>query len=76
MSSHLERQRKAVIVGAGPVGCLAAFALARHGWNVAVYESRPGLLDVQIQTSVTQSNLSQTYAFLPLKLLPRSVPSI
>jgi len=57
MSSRLERKRKAVIIGAGPVGCLAASALFRHGWNVAVYESRPGLVDAQIQTFVTQSNL-------------------
>ncbi|KAF5357855.1 hypothetical protein D9756_001650 [Leucocoprinus leucothites] len=43
MSSLLERKRKAVIVGAGPVGCLAALALAKHGWNVEIYEGRPDL---------------------------------
>ena len=36
------RQRKAVIVGAGPVGCLAAIALANKGWSVEVYEGRAG----------------------------------
>lgn len=36
------RQRKAVIVGAGPVGCLAAIALANRGWTVDVYEGRAG----------------------------------
>ena len=36
------RSRKAVIVGAGPVGCLTAIALAKQGWNVEVYEGRPG----------------------------------
>lgn len=36
------RQRKAVIVGAGPVGCLAAIALANKGWTVEVYEGRAG----------------------------------
>ena len=36
------RQRKAVIVGAGPVGCLAAIALANKGWSVEVYERRAG----------------------------------
>lgn len=35
--------RKAVVVGAGPVGCLAAIMLAKQGWNVVVYEGRPGL---------------------------------
>lgn len=32
-----------MIVGAGPVGCLAALALAKHGWNVEIYEGRPDL---------------------------------
>lgn len=36
------RQRKAIIVGAGPVGCLAAIALANKGWAVEVYEGRAG----------------------------------
>ncbi|KAF9453224.1 FAD/NAD(P)-binding domain-containing protein [Macrolepiota fuliginosa MF-IS2] len=43
MPALLERPRKAVIIGAGPVGCLAALALAKHGWNVEVYEGRPDL---------------------------------
>lgn len=43
MPTLLERPRKAIVVGAGPVGCLAALALTRHGWNVEVYEGRPGL---------------------------------
>lgn len=38
------RQRKAVIVGAGPVGCLAAIALANKGWFVEVYEGRAGVV--------------------------------
>jgi 2-polyprenyl-6-methoxyphenol hydroxylase-like FAD-dependent oxidoreductase len=35
--------RKVVVVGAGPVGCLAAMALAKMGWDVDIYEGRPGL---------------------------------
>lgn len=34
--------RTAVVVGAGPVGCLSAIALAKQGWNVEIYEGRPG----------------------------------
>ena len=34
--------RKAVIVGAGPVGCLCAIALSNMGWEVEIYEARPG----------------------------------
>lgn len=34
--------RKLVIVGAGPVGCLAAMSFASMGWSVEIYEARPG----------------------------------
>ena len=34
--------RKAVVVGAGPVGCLTALALAKRGWLVDLLEGRPG----------------------------------
>lgn len=36
------RVKTAVVVGAGPVGCLAALSLAKMGWQVEIYESRPG----------------------------------
>ncbi|KIK08716.1 hypothetical protein K443DRAFT_84347 [Laccaria amethystina LaAM-08-1] len=35
--------RYAVVVGAGPVGCLAALALAKRGWRVDLFEGRPDL---------------------------------
>jgi kynurenine 3-monooxygenase len=34
--------RNLVIVGAGPVGCLAAMSFANMGWSVEIYEARPG----------------------------------
>ncbi|KAF6765118.1 hypothetical protein DFP72DRAFT_332811 [Ephemerocybe angulata] len=36
-------RKRAAIVGAGPVGCLAALALSKRGWNVDLYEGRPDL---------------------------------
>lgn len=36
--------RTAAVVGAGPVGCLAALALAKRGWHVDLYDARPGNL--------------------------------
>lgn len=39
---HIDKTRTAIVVGAGPVGCLAAISLAKLGWNVVVYEARPG----------------------------------
>lgn len=43
MSAHeQEYEGKAIVVGAGPVGCLAALALSKLGWQVEIYEGRPG----------------------------------
>jgi kynurenine 3-monooxygenase len=41
--SRQSSARKVAVVGAGPVGCLAALALAKRGWDVEIYEGRPGL---------------------------------
>ncbi|KAH8107036.1 FAD/NAD(P)-binding domain-containing protein [Cristinia sonorae] len=38
-----EVARKAVVVGAGPVGCLSAIALSNMGWEVEIYEARPDM---------------------------------
>ncbi|KAG9318800.1 hypothetical protein JVU11DRAFT_901 [Chiua virens] len=35
--------QRVIVVGAGPVGCLAAISLAKMGWNVDIYEARPDL---------------------------------
>ncbi|ODO07320.1 kynurenine 3-monooxygenase [Cryptococcus wingfieldii CBS 7118] len=37
-----ERSRKALIIGAGPVGALTALSLHRQGWDVELWESRDG----------------------------------
>jgi len=37
------RQRKALVVGAGPVGALTALSLHRRGWEVEIWESRDGM---------------------------------
>ncbi|TDL14931.1 FAD/NAD-P-binding domain-containing protein [Rickenella mellea] len=34
---------KAAVVGAGPVGCLAALNFAKEGWDVELYEGRPDI---------------------------------
>ncbi|KAG6911459.1 hypothetical protein DXG01_014533 [Tephrocybe rancida] len=43
MSPSEPTPRKVVVVGAGPVGCLAAIAFAKQGWKVDLYEGRPDL---------------------------------
>ncbi|KAF9500956.1 FAD/NAD-binding domain-containing protein [Pleurotus eryngii] len=47
-TAHPAHQRTAVVVGAGPVGCLAAIALAHRGWQVRLYEGRS---DMRLPTS-------------------------
>ena len=40
---HKPSKRKAVIIGAGPVGCLTAISFAKTlGWDVELYEARQG----------------------------------
>ena len=40
--SNTSTHRNVVVVGAGPIGCLAAMAFAKRGWCVDLYESRSG----------------------------------
>ena len=42
-----QRQRKALVVGAGPVGALTALSLHRRGWDVEIWESREGQSDLR-----------------------------
>lgn len=39
----IEEQRHAVVVGAGPVGCVLSILLARRGFRVTTYEKRPDM---------------------------------
>ncbi|KAJ6508495.1 FAD/NAD-binding domain-containing protein [Mycena sanguinolenta] len=58
---------KAVIVGAGPVGCLSAIALANLGWHVTIYERRSDMrggshqpLSYNAQASLRQRSINLT----------------
>jgi kynurenine 3-monooxygenase len=57
MNEH-DRRRKAVIVGAGPVGCLAALALAQLGWVVDIYERRSDLRLPSSKASLAQRSVN------------------
>jgi kynurenine 3-monooxygenase len=58
MSGMRGNGRKALVVGAGPVGCLAAVVLGRRGYTVEVYEKRPHFLDKGIGEEGRTINLS------------------
>lgn len=45
--------RTVVISGAGLVGCIAAIGFANKGWNVRMYESRPGLCRLCVAIKLT-----------------------
>ncbi|KIJ34673.1 hypothetical protein M422DRAFT_61383 [Sphaerobolus stellatus SS14] len=53
----------AVVVGAGPVGCLAALALAKEGWKVALYEGRSAQRSVNL--AISSRGLAAIYAVDP-----------
>jgi 2-polyprenyl-6-methoxyphenol hydroxylase-like FAD-dependent oxidoreductase len=57
MSNHIQAPRKAIVCGAGPVGCLAAMALAQMGWHVDIYEGRDGKRPPQLLGSARLSLL-------------------
>lgn len=46
-SQNKPSKRRAVIIGAGPVGCLTAISFAKTlGWDVELYEARQGLFSL------------------------------
>ncbi|KAJ7508577.1 FAD/NAD-binding domain-containing protein [Mycena galericulata] len=47
---------KVAVVGAGPVGCLSAIALAKLGWEVTIYERRPDPRTSSLLTGDTGEN--------------------
>lgn len=54
---NLANKQKVVVVGAGPVGALAALYAADRGDHVEVYELRGGIFQLFI-TSQTSDNAS------------------
>jgi kynurenine 3-monooxygenase len=50
--------RRAVVVGAGPVGCMAAQILSGKGYSVSVYEKRPHFVQQGIAGEGRTINLS------------------
>lgn len=50
----------AAVIGAGPVGCLAALGLAQRGYVVTLYEARPedAFSGVNLQTNARSINLA------------------
>ncbi|KAI0950543.1 hypothetical protein AcV7_010451 [Taiwanofungus camphoratus] len=58
MASTTPPPRKAVVVGAGPVGCLSAISLAKMGWTVEIYEGRPDMRLPSSQAAAQQRSIN------------------
>ncbi|KAF8969990.1 hypothetical protein BDZ97DRAFT_1653142 [Flammula alnicola] len=50
--------KKAIVVGAGPVGCLTALALAKRGWSVDLYEGRPDIRLASSKAAMEQRSIN------------------
>src|SRR4051812_16242039 len=57
-SSAMTGRPRALIVGAGPIGCLAAHSLASHGYTVELVEKRPDFRSNGIASEGKTINLS------------------
>lgn len=53
----MAKNQKVVVVGAGPVGSLAALYAAQRGYEVEIYELRAGKFACRFSFSVWQSLL-------------------
>ncbi|KAF8498334.1 FAD/NAD-P-binding domain-containing protein [Gautieria morchelliformis] len=75
-----------VIVGAGPVGCLAALAFAKEGWRVEIYEGRPdmrlpssraALAQRSVNLAISSRGLAALYSVdrpMMLRILEDAIP--
>ncbi|KAJ7582889.1 FAD/NAD-binding domain-containing protein [Mycena floridula] len=50
--------RHALVVGAGPVGCLSALMLAKRGWDVTLVEARPDIRLPESKAAIQQRSIN------------------
>ncbi|ESK96887.1 putative kynurenine 3-monooxygenase [Moniliophthora roreri MCA 2997] len=67
-------QKKAAVVGAGPVGCLTAIMLANRGWKVSVYEGRADLRLPSTQATIRQRSINFTISHRGIAALQSVYP--
>ena len=67
--------KKLIVVGAGPVGCLVAFSLAKMGWSVEIYEARPGIRPPPFTSPVFLYSHRKVNARYPLAFFAGSRPA-
>lgn len=55
-----DRGLKCVVIGGGPVGALAGLYAARRGWDVEVYDLRPGTNEIHAQFFANEQQADPT----------------
>ncbi|QRV86106.1 kynurenine 3-monooxygenase [Ceratobasidium sp. AG-Ba] len=53
-----QRPRKLIVIGAGPVGCLAALAFAKLGWEVELFEGRPDMREPEAKANLSLRSIN------------------
>ncbi|KAJ7757477.1 FAD/NAD-binding domain-containing protein [Mycena metata] len=67
---------RAIVVGAGPVGCLSAMALAKLGWHVTVYERRSDLRATSLQLLHSNTKSHPRQRSINLTLSSRGIAAV
>ncbi|TFK29851.1 FAD/NAD-binding domain-containing protein [Coprinopsis marcescibilis] len=75
LASLLPGSRRAVVIGAGPVGCLTALALAKRGWRVDLFEGRPDLRLPSSKASSQQRSINLAISHRGLAALEAIEPA-
>lgn len=66
---------RVVIVGAGPVGCLAACMMDNHGWSVELYEARSDFRQPQ-QTTIRPRSINLAFSKRGIEAIREVDPEI
>ncbi|KAJ7157098.1 FAD/NAD-binding domain-containing protein [Mycena filopes] len=67
---------RAIVAGAGPVGCLSAMALVKLGWHVTVYERRSDLRTSSLQSVDSNTKNNPRPRSINLTLSSRGIAAI
>ncbi|KAG9028779.1 kynurenine 3-monooxygenase, mitochondrial precursor [Tulasnella sp. JGI-2019a] len=74
--THTSPKRRAIVVGAGPVGCLAALSLANAAWDVELYEGRADIRLASSKTTISQRSINLAISSRGIAALRAVEPSM
>lgn len=74
--SQTSTRKRAVVIGGGPVGCLAALALAKQNWSVDLYEGRPDLRQPSGKAAAQQRSINLAISHRGIAALDAIDPAV